>query len=101
MHCVGREPVFSGEDLADIAAGRLAWVKRERAACGNHDDVSTNRSRLKIELSSYTAAIEQTHTSLQLRATLSASYNQEHMTPSPGSETSNGISLVFRLGGRP
>jgi hypothetical protein len=58
MHCVGREPVFSGEDLADIAAGRLARVKREHAARGNHDDDSTNRSRAILEFSLHTAAIE-------------------------------------------
>jgi hypothetical protein len=56
MHFVGRKPVFNSEILAEIAAGRLARVKSEPTARGDHDDDSTNRSRLKPEFSLHTAA---------------------------------------------
>lgn len=54
MHIIGRKPVFHGEILAQIAAGRLARVECEPAARDDHDDDSTNRSWANRESSWHT-----------------------------------------------
>src|ERR1700722_18224923 len=58
MNFVGRKPVFNSEVLAEIAARRLAGVKCEPRASGDHDDGSTNRKWLKLEFSFHTTAME-------------------------------------------
>jgi len=57
MHIIGRKSVFHCEILAQVAAGRLARVKCEPAARGDHDDDSTNRGWPKLEFSLHTAAM--------------------------------------------